>query len=90
MLFLKYILQMLALTKEFYHKYVSSVKRNKLKPPPHNFFPPNGASSSVCVKRYGDFFQRTAIIARSAELVGRLSAAEIQRSPVESSFFFTS
>jgi hypothetical protein len=80
---------MLALSKEFYHKYVSSVKRNKLKPPPHNFFPPNGASSSASVKRYGDFFQRTAHIARTAELVGRLSAAQIQRSPIDSSFFFS-
>ena len=78
---------MLSLTKEFYFTYVSSVKRNKRKPPPSNFFPPNGASSSVCVKRYGDFFQRTAHLSRSADLLGRLSAAQIQRSPMESNFF---
>ena len=85
--YVQYILQMLAILREFYVAYICSVKRNKLKPPPPNFFPPNGKSSCGFVTRYGDFYRRTSIIARSATLIGRLEDFQIQRSSINDSFF---
>ncbi len=73
---------MLLFIEEFYVKYIQSVPSNKRKPPIENFFHPSQN------KAYARFLQDSKTLAASAELVIELKHDEIQRSPLNSNYFW--
>jgi hypothetical protein len=72
---------MLELVRQFYMQYITSVPRNRRKPPPPNFFNPR--ENAV----YAAFLRRMIELAEGAELVKELRGEEVQRSAHNDKFF---
>jgi hypothetical protein len=80
---------MLQIVRSFHGRFVRSGRRDRLKPPPPNFFSGNDTFSGTIGdgRDYASFLKRTVQLVKEAEVVARLSNEFVQRSPLNGEFF---